>query len=480
MLYLLNIQCQYFLTICLWIIYNLLLAKNYWRSHSVYKNYILMDNFRGFSKTVVPFAKTNFLVGENSTGKSSVLSLVKIISGSEFWQKCELKCNETNLGHSQDVISVISEDKSYFRIGYLNDGKHDVKKEEENYISQLSFLIKYSNNHGIYTPKIITLFDNNAKNNYIINIQLMPKSFKVRFDQKLISKIENLEDANKQLIELIDLQEKSTGYNNLNMNFKELPDIRSVIFYAIHQLGEKIKLDPYSYLSFIGSNKKIKWVAPIRSKPRRTYDEPTEEFSPEGEHTPYLLKSLSTKRTNILSIIERVGKKSGLFKKIDFNKYGRNKNSPFELDVMLDNDLINIINVGYGVSQSIPIIAEIASSPPESWIIVQQPEVHLHPKAQAGIGEIIFESSNQWNHNLLIETHSDYMIDRFRILRRRESQSKKTEVNQFSSQILFFCRKDGQNLIFPIEIKINGDVSENQPDEYREFFIQEQLDIIGM
>ena len=41
-------------------------------------NYIYVDNYRGFSKTLVPIGEVNFLVGENSTGKTSILGLIKL------------------------------------------------------------------------------------------------------------------------------------------------------------------------------------------------------------------------------------------------------------------------------------------------------------------------------------------------------------------------------------------------------------------
>lgn len=47
--------------------------------------YIYMNIFRGFSETLVPLKQTNFLVGENSTGKSSFLSLMSLVNQPTFW-----------------------------------------------------------------------------------------------------------------------------------------------------------------------------------------------------------------------------------------------------------------------------------------------------------------------------------------------------------------------------------------------------------
>ncbi|MFM1955900.1 MAG: hypothetical protein RIR20_720, partial [Pseudomonadota bacterium] len=172
--------------------------------------------------------------------------------------------------------------------------------------------------------------------------------------------------------------------------------------------------------------------------------------------------------------LNQVGQKTGLFKEVTLTRYGRNKNAPFELDVVLDDVPLNVVNVGYGVSQSMPIIAEIIFRTTPSWFIVQQPEVHLHPRAQAVIGEVIFESALTKKNFSLIETHSDYLIDRFRL------SIKKTRDTLIASesQVLFFLRQNGENKVIPISIDENGELSEDQPEEYRQFFINEQLKLL--
>ena len=75
----------------------------------------------------------------------------------------------------------------------------------------------------------------------------------------------------------------------------------------------------------------------------------------------------------------------------------------------------NLIDVGFGASQVIPVIAaclrdDYRSSP----IIVEQPEIHLHPKAQATIGELLARTSLK--RQVVVETHSEHMINRARIL----------------------------------------------------------------
>ena len=97
------------------------------------------------------------------------------------------------------------------------------------------------------------------------------------------------------------------------------------------------------------------WLAPIRTKPRRTYDDVRLQYSPEGSHTPYLIRKLFQSHQDaqkFKTMIEEVGENSSLYESIAIKPFGRGETAPFELDIVLDGKRLNLNNVGYGVSQS--------------------------------------------------------------------------------------------------------------------------------
>ena len=256
-----------------------------------------------------------------------------------------------------------------------------------------------------------------------------------------------------------------------------------------HRLGS---IKPDDYLSrkeeenlmnifsqiFLSAGKRPYAFAPIRTKPKRTYEGYAITISPEGEHIPYYIREIyrSGKKENI-SFKEKIaifGKSSGLFKEIETINYRENdETSPFELHIKLSpKDNYKISCVGYGVSQSLPILIETLSRPNGTWYAIQQPEIHLHPKAQAASGDLFFDLSENENKVFLIETHSDFIIDRFRLNLRKNPEHK------IKAQVLFFERTDQGNTVTPIEIGKNGEYSSNQPQSYREFFINEQFELL--
>lgn len=106
--------------------------------------------------------------------------------------------------------------------------------------------------------------------------------------------------------------------------------------------------------------------APIRSKPRRTYDELSEDYSPEGDHVPSLLARLldqesdSTESRQVMDALRQFGKESGLFAELDVKRLGKLPTDPFQLQVNIAGPRVNLIDVGYGVSQALPIVVESA------------------------------------------------------------------------------------------------------------------------
>ncbi len=173
-------------------------------------------------------------------------------------------------------------------------------------------------------------------------------------------------------------------------------------------------------------SKEIFNLAPVRSKPQRTYD-PIKEFpNSEGGDIPSFLMQLHTRNNQIWEEIREkmvgFGKSSGMFSDIEIKRYGTTMGEPFQLKFQIRNNLSNIIDTGYGVGQILPLLTRIfisdSAKSEDTKFLLQQPEVHLHPKAQAELASLLVQST-QMNNSFLIETHSDYIIDRTRIEIRR-------------------------------------------------------------
>lgn len=101
---------------------------------------------------------------------------------------------------------------------------------------------------------------------------------------------------------------------------------------------------------------------------------------------------------------------------------------------------VNITDVGFGISQFLPVLVQCYYAPHDSVILIEQPEIHLHPSAQAWLADLFIDVSRSWevgrprNVQLIVESHSERFLRR---LQRRiaERGFDRTDV------AAYFCRQ---------------------------------------
>jgi predicted ATPase len=122
-----------------------------------------------------------------------------------------------------------------------------------------------------------------------------------------------------------------------------------------------------------------------------------------------------------------------------------------ELKVELSNSdsSHDLTHVGVGVSQVLPILVMCLLADTDSTLVFEQPELHLHPKVQTLLGDF-FLSMALCNKQCIVETHSEYIIDRLRF--RIAAASSETELN--SQTQIYFVAKPSQGSSFR-EVVIN-------------------------
>ncbi len=81
---------------------------------------------------------------------------------------------------------------------------------------------------------------------------------------------------------------------------------------------------------------------------------------------------------------------------------------------------VNLADIGFGASQLLPIIVQGIYAPKGSVLLIEQPEIHLHPRIQALLGDFFIDMSRR-GKQAIIETHSEHMILR---LQRRIAEMK--------------------------------------------------------
>ena len=223
--------------------------------------------------------------------------------------------------------------------------------------------------------------------------------------------------------------------------------------------------------------------APVRSKPRRTYDPSRPARNPEGDYIPmYLADMFSEDKQAWNELKERLedfGRDAGLFDEISIKQLSKRASDPFQVQIRkfeggLRGPRRNLIDVGYGVSQVLPVVTELLREDAPDMFLLQQPEVHLHPSAQAALGSLFCQIASE-DRQLVVETHSDHLMDRVRMVVRDGTSGLKPE----DVSILFFEREGLDVRIHSLRIDKEGNIFD-APYSYRRFFMEETQKLLGL
>lgn len=72
-------------------------------------------------------------------------------------------------------------------------------------------------------------------------------------------------------------------------------------------------------------------------------------------------------------------------------------------------DLVNIADVGFGVSQTLPVLVALLAARPGQLVYLEQPEIHLHPRAQTAMAQVLADAANR-GVRVVVETHSSLLL----------------------------------------------------------------------
>lgn len=218
-------------------------------------------------------------------------------------------------------------------------------------------------------------------------------------------------------------------------------------------------------------SKSIKYLGPLREEPRAVYALP-----PSGDPTDVGLKGEYTAavlNANRNTIVRYWNPKAGVVTEEPLNKAVEHWLQHFGVADSVETQeagklghvltlsesstpkKLDLTNVGVGVSQVLPILVIGLIANEGSTLIYEQPEIHLHPKLQADVADF-FLGLIACNKRCIVETHSEYLVNR---IRRRLAEE--SDENLLSKVRILFSQRDKSESIFrPIDINRYGAVLE--------------------
>ncbi|EIO4079431.1 AAA family ATPase, partial [Vibrio vulnificus] len=281
------------------------------------------------------------------------------------------------------------------------------------------------------TPHHISYtLSNNQTSNNDVNFGIKSVSIKNKRDQNIISvdfcsKVSTSEIISEELmpdishdllnsmdttsLSLRNESQRSEAEHPRRINFLE--EIRNHLNTTPSKIIEKLIYISIDELFRSINTENITHITPLRAEPRRYY---------------LLDKTANHKTLNTMDgtgLAEVLKSNSELVEKIN----GLIKNFNLKISIDPTNEIIHqiivhqdglpldITDVGFGISQFLPIIVQSLRCPKGSIILIEQPEIHLHPKMQTWLMDCLSEIALSEEKKIIIETHSDVMIKRLQL-----------------------------------------------------------------
>lgn len=447
-----------------------------------------VENFKAFKEnSVIDFKKINVLLGPNSSGKSSYLKALLTINNTLKSKESEPALNlNDQIGGFRSIVHGKSSDSVRFR--FKLDDNISVEEVETELINE-----SVTGKGAVFLYAIIRLtnVDNSFDfNKYKETIQKLYRDYRSNpvkefiFSVKETPKKPNTINKFKMILlnndEITIFTRRNSYYMKFNgVEFKE-PNLVEPYKFYFNLNSEKVLRSRSSEIPLLinvaFALKEIEYdmntfmknfihIEPFRNEPKRTELVTNFKFNsvgPKGENILSTVIGLNEEkdknkaRINLKTEVNYWLNEFDLATAVDVEEL-RNNTYSLVVKNKFTGHICNIVDVGVGTSQLLPIIIESVISLNKSVLLIEEPETHIHPNAQAKLAELFVNCVKKYDKQFFIETHSMYLVRQLQIL------VAKNELSPSNLGIYYFEQDENGSHIKNMTLSENGQFEEEFP-----------------
>jgi len=429
-----------------------------------------IQNFKAWSNSgPIRMAPLTIFCGNNSSGKSSIAQFLLMLKQTvESYDRQRVfhlgdKDSLIDLGAYSDIVFQHDED-NHIKFGFTFD-------------SEPIRIVDASNNSNVGNIGTFTKIQFDA------DVSYDKKGSKIildRFKYELV----NGKDISFQLI-----QEQPSKYkleaNNFNPTRQKgrawrLPNPENFFGFPNEAVAYYQNTSFLQDLSLAIKNlfKSVYYVGPLRDHPERFYQFSGEVPPDVGEKGKTAINALLAAKDRMISrgfkmkaesfdsLIARWLREMGLIDKFRVVPIHRGRKE-YEVRVkpQKESPEVLITDVGFGVSQILPVLVQCFYVSPNSILFFEQPEIHLHPSVQSHLGDLFIEAihsrekGKSRNTQIVVESHSEHLIRR---IQRRIAEEK---IKPEEVAIYFIHQVKGSAVLEELQIDAYGNIT-NWPSNF--------------
>ena len=425
-------------------------------------NRLKLEKFKAWRKADLKFGKVTGFFGTNSSGKSSLLQLLLLLK-------------QTKDATDRGLVLHFGGSGEYVNLGTFSDVVHRHNKEES-----MSWLLDWTlrGNLEIEDPldsRASPLFEGNRLKSMC---EVGWKSNRLSL-LNLAYVFDDVEFA---------LRQKSPGVDRFELvtDCHEFEFIKSRQGYLsggikTHLFPSRIRRN-YRNAEFLGDFEQeyedlmdsIYYLGPLREHPRRVYHwygSRPDGVGQRGEYTIEAIlaatarketRSIETRRNWIpfQAMIARWLNELGLIREFRIKEIAANTNQ-YQAMVKVSSSSVPtaLTDVGFGISQILPALVLLYYVREGSVVLMEQPEIHLHPAVQSGLADVILHVAETRNVQVIVESHSEHL------LRRMQRRVAEEEVSFEDVKLYFVSSKRGEARASDLMLNKWGEI-ENWPKHF--------------
>lgn len=350
----------------------------------------------------IPLAPVTMLLGTNSSGKSSLLQALLLLKQTAASPDRSIHLNlggdeandYFNFGHFDDVLTRNVSPRQ-FELGFHFKRPKVDPSNENRRITSGEFLATYGmTSSGAAAVQELTLRSNSASYRAIRRDK---GAYSIMVGEEAQPRGKSRDYAPERSIAL-----PAEAINLLGVDGSMAEDISLAIR---RELGS------------------IAYLGPLRRKPERDYvwnKSRPGELGIDGAgvinaiFASALLRSNGDDAVVIIQAVSSWLSRMGVADKIEVKQLGHS--TRYEIVVHKDGVVANLRDVGIGISQVLPVLTLAFFAPAGSTVLLEEPEIHLHPLAQSVLAELFVEVSRARQIQFIVETHSEHLFRRLQTL----------------------------------------------------------------
>ncbi|MDR2149099.1 MAG: DUF3696 domain-containing protein [Tannerella sp.] len=446
---------------------------------------VTIENFKCFqSKTEIDFGKLTLLTGANSSGKSSIMySILGAIQSGEFPFQFSTNGKYVNMGDFNEIVYNHNKRKQIkLAFTFINGTIHNVETtwnlNSKNNLPKLlelkatsdyfELLIKYQNKKYVidfkYNPENDPqnqLISPDVYKKFITNISdILNSVTTTKSDDKNNKEKDRQINVEKTLNAIMQPQDiKGLAIDDLSLTQNIEPIKLSQIFDNILKLFNTYD----SNLNFISS---------FRLHPDRGYLETSKtnlKVSMDGKGYLDQIIAWETKDSKKLKELIEILHDLNLLNEI---KSKRTEGGKYDILIKTKEKGIftSLYDVGFGISQFLPIIVADLQLKKSSTLFIAQPEIHLHPSVQSSFGDYLLNQIKKSSKKYIIETHSEYLLNKIRL------GIVKGEIDENDVKVLFIDNQGDEAVTHKIKFNKQGQVL-NAPENFFKTYMMDVMEI---